>query len=98
MYLNAREYAKLEGLPIKFIRRLCRTHRLPHIRAGSAYNIDVEKANEILAGMASSVTMSYADKVKILMAKEKNAQSVERESVQGDDDIWDPKLIIRKKE
>lgn len=98
MFLNAREYARSQGLPIKFVRRMCRTNKFPHLTIGSVYYINPQEVNRIVEGMAATADISYVDKVKALMAKEKNAQSVERESVQGDDDIWDPKLIIRKKE
>lgn len=61
MWMNARAYAEMAGMPVRTIRRLCRSQVLPHIQVGRVYQVNVDAANETLEGMAANVRPAYTD-------------------------------------
>lgn len=52
MFLISREFARESGLPLKFVRKLCRGGAIPHINVGSSYYIDVDGAKKRIVEMA----------------------------------------------
>ena len=73
MFLISREFARESGLPLKFVRKLCRAGTIPHINVGSSYYIDAESAKERICKMAregvSNNPSSYLEMVEELQKK-----------------------------
>lgn len=70
MFLISREFARESGLPLKFVRKLCRGGTIPHINVGSSYYIDVDGAKKKIVEMAqegiSKNPTSYIETVEAL--------------------------------
>ena len=48
MILNAAEFSKKTGFPLKYIRRLCRQNLVPNWNTGAQYLLDEEEAMKVL--------------------------------------------------
>lgn len=55
MWATAKEYAAIAGMPLKTVRRMCRSGVLPHVPVGRRYQINVEQADKVLEKMAADV-------------------------------------------
>ena len=60
-WANAKDYAELAGMPVKTIRRMCRSGVLPHIQVGRVYKVNVGQADAVLTSMASEKRPAYTD-------------------------------------
>lgn len=56
----AKDFAKLTGWPIRLVRRYCREGRLPHIKNGQVYLIDMSM------GLAALKNIMAAPETKIV--------------------------------
>lgn len=74
MFLISRDFSRQSGLPLKFVRKLCRNNAIPHIHVGSAYYIDSDGASKKIVEMAQkeiSTPKNYLDTITMLQ-KEKH--------------------------
>lgn len=60
MQVCAKDYAELTGLPVRYIRRLCRQGILPHVKVGKRYYFERADADALLEAKREASINQFA--------------------------------------